>query len=508
MTVINSLPAALSDNVLGGMVTADLDDKVEALPNESGPVSAFVNLTKWQATKIFWRATLLCFFGGLCVLMEGYQGQITGSIVSNTGFIAQFGTTVASTGQKALNAEYVSAWGGTSGAFQMMGQQISTLIADRYGRTTSFYIATVLIIAGVFMEQFVTTIAGWLGAKIVAGFAAGMGQATSLLSNGASYGLFLAIGQLISAIALQIVNVTDANNWRRAIYSEWVIIGLWLMCLPWVYETPWYYARKGLHENAKAALGKIFRGVKGYEFEHEYRVMQLQLEHEDSTRRSQKDSTFQEIFQGTNLRRTLASFFGVVLLQWSGASVVFSGLLVFMVLVSFYLTERFGRRSLLLTGGTGCFVCNIILGTLGVVKRTDAVLHATLAVICIWVLFYAGCLAGVGWGLTSEIATPRLRARTAGVVINGSQSFSLMFGYTVPLMLASTGSGARNWGVKTLYLFACTGGIGLVINYFILPEVRGRSFAELDEMFEARISPRRMKSHVTEVERSGAKDRE
>jgi hypothetical protein len=31
------------------------------------------------------------------------------------------------------------------------------------------------------MEQFVTTIAGWLGAKIVAGFAAGMGQATSLL---------------------------------------------------------------------------------------------------------------------------------------------------------------------------------------------------------------------------------------------------------------------------------------------------------------------------------------
>jgi hypothetical protein len=79
MTVVNSLPAAPSDNVLGGMVTANLDDKVETSPNESGPVSAFVNLTKWQATKVFWRATLLCFFGGLCVLMEGYQGQITGA---------------------------------------------------------------------------------------------------------------------------------------------------------------------------------------------------------------------------------------------------------------------------------------------------------------------------------------------------------------------------------------------------------------------------------------------
>ena len=102
-----------------------------------------------------------------------------------------------------------------------------------------------------------------------------------------------------------------------------------------------------------------------------------------------------------------------------------------MIIVSFYLTERFGRRTLLLIGASGCFVCNIIIGTLGVVARTETVLHATLAVICIWVLFYSGCMAGVSWGLTTEIATPRLRARTAAVVINGSQCFSLMFGYTV-----------------------------------------------------------------------------
>lgn len=102
-----------------------------------------------------------------------------------------------------------------------------------------------------------------------------------------------------------------------------------------------------------------------------------------------------------------------------------------MVIVSFYTTEKFGRRTLIFTGGTGCFVCNIILGALGTQERTDTNLNATLGVICIWVLFYAGCLAGVGWGLTSEISTPRLRARTTGVVISMSMCFSLMFGYTV-----------------------------------------------------------------------------
>ena len=119
----------------------------------------------------------------------------------------------------------------------------------------------------------------------------------------------------------------------------------------------------------------------------------------------------------------------------------YSSLLVFMVIVSFYTTERFGRRPLILTGGAGCFICNIIIGSLGTRQKTDAVLNATLGVICIWVVIYAGCLAGVGWGLTTEIATARLRARTAGVVINGSQCFSILFGYVVRPKEHSTSKG-------------------------------------------------------------------
>ncbi|KAL1410692.1 hypothetical protein Q8F55_001634 [Vanrija albida] len=492
--------------------------------------SEFLHLSRWQATKVFWRATMCCFFAGVCVLMEGYQGSVAGSIVSNVGFIDQFGTLVEKTGKKALAAEFVSAWGGTGAAFGILGHQLITLVADKWGRRVAFALAAIAVIAGVLVEQFVTTMPGWLGAKMVAGLAGGMGQATSLLyisevapvqNRGAllcCYGLFLALGQLSSAIALEIVNVTNPHHWRLAIYSEWVLVGLFLLCLPFIVESPWYYARKGLDEQAKAALRKLNGGVEGYNVEHEYLVMKTELEQEQAARRNIGASTYQEIFMGTNFRRTMASFFGVIMLQWSGASVVFSyatyflqqagikkpfqatcivySLLVAMVIVSFYTTERFGRRTLIFTGGTGCFVCNVILGALGTLKRTDAVLNATLGVICIWVLFYAGCLAGVGWGLTSEISTPRLRARTTGVVVSMSMCFSLMFGYTVPLMLAATGKGARNWGVKTMFLFACLGGIGLVVNFFILPEVGGRTFSEVDEMYEKGVPPRKMKDRT------------
>ncbi|RSH79596.1 uncharacterized protein EHS24_009246 [Apiotrichum porosum] len=440
--------------------------------------SAFVNLNKWQATRTFWRATLCCFFAGFCVLMEGYQASLSGSVVSNSGFIHQFGTVISADGKKSLDARYVSAWGGT----------------------------------GIILEMFVSNMPGWLGAKIVTGMASGMGQATSLLylsevapsqTRGAlmcCYALFLALGQLSASVALLIVKDTVPEQWRRAIYSQWVLVSLFLVCLPFLAESPWYYARKGQDDRAKGALKRLYGMIKGYDIEHEYAVMKAELDHEQAMRRDLHDSTFKEIWMGTNLWRTLPSFFGVIMVQWSGAT-----LLVFMVGVSFYSTERFGRRTLVFVGGIGCFVCNIVLGTLGVVKRTDVVLNVTLAVICIWVLFYAGCLGGVCWGLTSEISTPRLRARTTGIVVNMSTCFSLLFGYTVPLMLAAKGSGARNWGVKTMYLFACLGGIGLVVNYFLLPEVRGRTFAEVDEMFEVGVPPRKTKSYVTRAQRSGQK---
>ena len=120
------------------------------------------------------------------------------------------------------------------------------------------------------------------------------------------------------------MQVTDPVQWRRAVYSEWVPVGLWLLCLPFIVESPWYYARKRLDDRAKLALKKLYGRAQGYDVEFEYGVMRLELEHEEAQRRDSKASTVKEIFTGSNLRRTMASFFGVVMLQWSGASVVFS----------------------------------------------------------------------------------------------------------------------------------------------------------------------------------------
>lgn len=82
-------------------------------------------------------------------------------------------------------------------------------------------------------------------------------------------------------------------------------------------------------------------------------------------------------------------------------------------MISFYAIERVGRRRLILVGGCIAFSLNLIIGSLGQAVQTEPVQSAALAVICMWVFNYAICFAGTGWTLAGEVATPRLRAKTA-----------------------------------------------------------------------------------------------
>lgn len=89
-------------------------------------------------------------------------------------------------------------------------------------------------------------------------------------------------------------------------------------------ESHLYYARKGDVTRAKQSMRRLYGNVAGYDIEHEYRVIEHGIEAEKELSRASKESSFLEIFQGTNWRRTLAGAVGICS-QWSaGAPIVFS----------------------------------------------------------------------------------------------------------------------------------------------------------------------------------------
>lgn len=65
------------------------------------------NMSWWQTLVTFKRVVLICGMAGFTAATDGYQNQLNGSIVANTGFIKQF-----SNGGTKLNPSHVSAFGG------------------------------------------------------------------------------------------------------------------------------------------------------------------------------------------------------------------------------------------------------------------------------------------------------------------------------------------------------------------------------------------------------------
>lgn len=184
---------------------------------------------------------------------------------------------------------------------------------------------------GLIIECVSRTWVHWLVAKLFMGFGQGLCQHGILTYIAeiapaqirgfvlSTYGFGFALGQLFAAIALQAVEVvrlfssshpirrylaniqSDPENWLKAIYSQWVSMGLWLICVPFIPETPWYYARKEQGEKAKKVMRRIFKNVEGYEFDYEYNIMVEQIEHERRELTENAGVGWKDIFTGVHL---------------------------------------------------------------------------------------------------------------------------------------------------------------------------------------------------------------
>ncbi|WRT68794.1 uncharacterized protein IL334_005774 [Kwoniella shivajii] len=522
--------------LINGQQQDDAHNRINVIEHEE---SAFVGMSRLQALKVFWRPTLYCYMCAFSVVMNGYQDSLPGGLLANLGFIKQFGTIPDGEGGMALDAQHISVWSGVAYVAQFAGCLLGGVISDRFGRRTGMHALTIGYGLGVIVEMVAKDWKQWLAAKLFTGLGSGLAQGTVLSYMNeiapaqirgyllSTYGAAYAVGQLFIAIALQIVDTTDPEGYLKAVYSEWVVLGPWIImsfCLP---ESPWHYARQGREDLTKKSLKRIYKGISGYDVDREYAVMVSEIEREKEVRHTNKETSWKDILVGPNLKRTFAGVCALGMQNWVGSSVVFNyttyffqqagipepfqaNVIVFCILIganiiSFYLVERTGRRTLILYGGVASVVLCVIIGTMGVIEQTTSSQSATLAVICMWVVVYALCFAGTGWLLAGEISTPRLRAKTASFVAATNAIAGTLYNTTVPLMLGTDGAGARGWGLKTLYMFAILSAGGTVLCYFLVPETKGRTFNELDEMYEAGISPRKMKKHITRIEEAGLK---
>jgi SP family general alpha glucoside:H+ symporter-like MFS transporter len=140
-------------------------------------------------------------------------------------------------------------------------------------------------------------------------------------------------------------------------------------------------------------------------------------------------------------------------------------------------------------------VCMLILGILE--STHNRIAGLMVALFAIHASTFAISAGTIGWTMVAEVSTPRLRAKTAGFAAGGTACFGLIFNYTVPIMLANPGA---NWGLNIGYFWAGLIIVSLGIMWYVVPETKGRTYSELDELFERRVPAWRFKTTKTSVD--------
>lgn len=89
---------------------------------------------------------------------------------------------------------------------------------------------------------------------------------------------------------------------------------------------------RGRHEDAKKVLNRLNGKVEGYDIEHEYAVIRVDVERQLALRNASSAVPWLAIFKGTNGRRTWISFFPLACQQFVGIPLVFGNMSYFFQL--------------------------------------------------------------------------------------------------------------------------------------------------------------------------------
>ncbi|KAI7085903.1 sugar porter family MFS transporter [Hortaea werneckii] len=297
------------------------------------------------------------------------------------------------------------------------------------------------------------------------------------------------IGQFLSSAVLKGVSEETGPLGYKIPYGlQWIwpvplIIGIALAP-----ESPWWLVRKGRNEDAKKQLLRL-------------------------TSRSQVDFD-PDATISVNLRRTEIVTFVWAIQTLCGASSMIGFSTYFFTqagldtshafsmslglyalgavgtLGSWFLMGWFGRRTLYLWGQILMSLVLIVTGFMGIANSSGAQ-WAIAAMMLLFTFIYDATVGPVCYSLVAELASTRLRNKTAVLARNLYNITGIIANILTPHMLNPDSS---NWGAKAGFFWGGACALCAVWTFFRLPEPKARTYAELDVLFQAKVSARRFAS--------------
>lgn len=149
-----------------------------------------------------------------------------------------------------------------------------------------------------------------------------------------------------------------------------------------------------------------------------------------------------------------------------------------------------GRRTLYVNGLALMTIILLLIGLISISNSKGAA-WGIGSMLLIYTFVYDISVGPVCYSLVAEIPSTRLKTKSIVIARNAYNVAGIVNGVIVPYMLNPT---AWNWRGKAGFFWAGMCFLCLLWTYFRLPEPKGRTYGELDILFEKKVPARKFRT--------------
>ncbi|KAI0508290.1 sugar porter family MFS transporter [Xylaria bambusicola] len=488
-------------------------------------------LTFWEAVSLYPTAVGWSMFVSIGVIMLAFDPQIVGNMFAIPQFKKDFGIEHPN-GEFVIPARWQTGLSLGNPLGQVVGALFSAYPMELFGRKWTFFGCVSLTAGLVFIQFFARSLEVLLVGELLGGLVLGCfvvigptyaSEVCPMALRGVltSYtNLCFVTGQLLGN-GVTAGTATLKNHWAYSIpfALQWFWV---LVIIPGVFfipESPWWLVRKGRIEEARDSLRRLASRKVNVDatLAAIAETDRLELEMEAG-------STYRDTIKGVNWRRTEISTgvyatqvlsgiylinYGTYFFQQAGVGeqdafylgIGFLAVGWVSTVISWYLIGQFGRRRIFNIGLLVCVILMFIIGILDTIPgRPSGVAWAESSLMLVWNGAYDLSIGPITFVILGECSATRVRSKTIAVATAFQAVLGIVMTVAIPYMINPDEANLQG---KLGYYFGGLGALCLIWSYFRVPETKGRTYEELDVLFDRKIPAREFKNYQIEYANAG-----
>lgn len=455
------------------------------------------------------------------IIMEGYDLTLMSSLFAQPQFSRFYGEPIGD-GEYEVTAAWQSGLQNGVQVGSIIGLTIGGQLTDRLGYRWTMIGSMFFMTAFIFLPVFAQNVEMLLAGQILCGLPWGVFQSiTTAYASEVSpaclrhyltayVNLCWVIGQVIASGTLRgCLNWESQWAYRLPFALQWlwpVPIAVGCFLAP---DSPWWQVRHNKLDDARRTIKRLNRNITEKQIDAQLALIM----HTNAMEKAVSEGTqYWDCFKGIDRRRTeiaagtwlVQNASGSAFIGWSTYFLTRAGLALEMsftmtiiqyaigalgTISSWITMAYFGRKTLYMFGlGLGT-VLLLIIGGLGFISNENSGASWGIgALLLAFAVLYQATVGPVTYVIVAESSSTRLRAKTIVIARITYNIVGIINNIIMPQFL---NAGALNWGGRTGLFWGGLSALCLVWVYFRQPEMKGRTYGELDTLFEQRVSARK-----------------